>query len=205
MESKAAPPAAGLDLKRLPAPLGAYLQLIHLKQLFRRGWLQRGVAPARCESVAEHSFGVALLALLLADAAEDEIDRERLLRMALVHDLGEVHAGDIVPADGVPDDEKHQREEDSLRRVVGDLPGGESYIELWREYAEGRSPEARLLRQLDRLEMGIQAVVYERQGAVDAGEFLGSAGAALRSKRLRALLDDLTLLRPPSADTAPRR
>jgi putative hydrolase of HD superfamily len=193
---KAPLPTEGLDAGRLSPALRACLELIHLKQIYRRGWLLRGLPPGRCESVAEHGLGVALLALLLGDAAGDGVDRERLVSMALVHDLGEVHAGDLTPADGVAEEEKHAREEASLGRVLEGVPGAERWLALWRDYAEGRSPEARLLRQLDRLEMGLQALVHERRGELDGGEFLASADAALEAPPLRSLFRELLALRP---------
>ncbi|HYO58827.1 HD domain-containing protein [Archangium sp.] len=64
MQTKAAPPIALLQGRSTLALIEAYFELNHLKQLYRQGWLRVGLARERCESVAEHSFGVALLCLL---------------------------------------------------------------------------------------------------------------------------------------------
>ena len=173
---------------RGPALLKTGLEFLHLKQLYRQGWLRAGISRARCESVAEHTLGVALLALFAADAHFPKINRAKLLRMALVHDFGEVYAGDIIPSDGMPPARKHKLEKDSVRRVLGRLPKGREYLSLWMEFEEGKTPEARLLRELDRLEMALQACAYEREGLADLSRFFESADKAVTSPALRNLL-----------------
>ena len=177
--NKASLPAnlfTGIDLSPI---LGAYLELNHLKQIYRQGWLRRGIPAERCESVAEHSFAVALLALLIVDAYFPELDRDKVVHMALVHDLGEVYAGDLTPHDGVSAADKHRREAQSIRQITDKLPHGDDYAALWREYEEQATQAAELVRQVDRLEMGLQALVYERQGLADLSEFFETVERAL--------------------------
>jgi len=177
--NKASLPAdlfAGIDLSPI---LGTYLELNHLKQIYRQGWLRRDIPAERCESVAEHSFAVALLALLIVDARFPELDRDQVVRMALVHDLGEVYAGDLTPHDGVSAADKHRREAQSIRRITDKLPHADDYAALWREYEEQATQEAELVRQIDRLEMGLQALVYERQGLADLSEFFETVDRTL--------------------------
>lgn len=66
MHTKAPNPIIHLDTDQVLPIVAMYFECAHLKQLYRQGWLQRGVPPERCESVAEHTFGVALLSLFLA-------------------------------------------------------------------------------------------------------------------------------------------
>ena len=169
----------------------AYVEIQHLKQLFRRGWLRSGVPETHCESVADHSFATALLAMLLADRLRPELDVERVLRMALLHDLGEAYAGDLTPADGVSGDEKHRREAHAVRQILGKLPGGSTYLVLWEEYERQDTAEARFVRRVDRLEMALQAVVYGAQHPAELGEFLDSAAADVNGSELQPLLDEL--------------
>lgn len=191
-----APIATGHAADRTTQPLiEAYLQAQHLKQLFRQGWLRLGVSEEHCESVAEHSFGVALLALWLVDQHYPDLDRDKVLRLALVHDLGEVHAGDITPVDGVPADEKHRRERASVDEVFASLPNGEEYLALWMEFEDQETPESQLVKQIDRLEMAFQAAVYEHQDLADLKEFFDSADAAIRDPALREILEELVRLR----------
>jgi len=191
MELKADNPLSLLDKDDLDPILRAYFELNHLKNLYRQGWLRRGVPRERCESVAEHSLGVALLACWLAESVYPQLDRDRLVLMALVHDFGEVYAGDIIPQDDLAPAEKYQMELDSVQQVFSRLPGGERYISLWLEFESGDSPEARLLRQVDRLEMGLQAAVYHAQGFPNLGEFFESAASALSDPHLQSLLDEV--------------
>ena len=179
----------------MPSLIRSYFQWCHLKQLFRQGWLRRGVPARQCESVAEHAFAVAVLALFLVDAHFPDLDRDRVLRMALLHDFGEIYAGDLTPGDAVPPEEKHQREANAVAKVLGKLPNGAEYVALWQEYEAGATPEARFVWQVDRLEMGLQASVYERQGPADLSEFYASAGEALSTPELRAVLDEAVELR----------
>jgi putative hydrolase of HD superfamily len=195
MKVKAPPPLSRFDGEQLSPLLELYLEMTQLKQLYRQGWLRRGIAEEHCETVAEHTFGVAALALFLLDAHFPQLDRDKVLRMALLHDFGEIHAGDLTPADGIPVEEKQRREERSVERVLAGLPGAERYLELWSEYAAGASPEAQFVRQVDRLEMVLQAAVYERQRGADLSEFYASVDEELSAVPLRDLLAELRALR----------
>jgi putative hydrolases of HD superfamily len=190
METKAENPVGLLNDREYTPLMTAFFELCHLKQLYRQGWLRRGVPPERCESIAEHSFGVAMLALWLAPA-QPELDVDKLVRMALLHDLGEVYAGDIIPSDGVSEADKHQLETQAVRQVLYRLADGQSLIDLWDEFEAGESPEARYLRQLDRLEMGLQAAVYARQGLIEGDEFFDSARQAIVEPRLSKLMEEI--------------
>jgi putative hydrolase of HD superfamily len=150
--------------------LALYNKAATLKLLPRTGWLQRGVAGA--ESVAEHTFGVALLALLVGDSISG-LDRSRLLATALLHDLAETHLSDL-PASArrlLGAEAKHAAERRALEELLEHAPEREQYMRLWDEYAAGSSPEARLTKGLDRIEMLIQALAYERAGNRNLAEF----------------------------------
>lgn len=170
--------------------LEAYVQINQLKQLFRQGWFLRGVPRDRCETVAEHTAGVAWLTLLLAPELSG-LDADRALRMALIHDLGESHAGDITPSDGVSASEKHALERLALLQIVAGLPRGEEWLALWDEYESGETPEARFVREMDRLEMGLQAVIYGAEGLADPSEFVASARQTVVGGAGRSMLEEL--------------
>ena len=150
--------------------LTLYTRLATLKLLPRAGWLQRGVAQP--ESVAEHTFGVAALALLVGDMLPD-LDRGRLLALALVHDMAEALLGDL-PASArrlLGADVKHAAERRAANELFGALSQGAHYLALWEEYASAATPEARLIKGLDRIEMLAQALAYERAGSRALAEF----------------------------------
>ena len=191
METKSENPANYLTDQDINPIIRAYYEFNQLKVLYRQGWLKRGIPRERCESVAEHSLGVAVLVCWLAEAYHPDLDLCRALRMALVHDFGEVYAGDITPEDGIPRAEKRILERQSVGRVFGDLPGGDRYIELWEEYEGGTSAEARFVRQVDRLEMAMQASVYGQQGSYDLEEFCRTALGSVSDPPIQNLLREL--------------
>jgi putative hydrolases of HD superfamily len=195
METKAENPVLLLKDQKVDPVIAAYFELCQLKQLYRQGWLRRGVSRARCESVAEHSFGCAVLATWLAHAHYPELDEGKVLRMALLHDFGEVYAGDLIPGDDIQPEEKHRREASSVAQVFGKLPGGAAWVGLCEEFELNQTPEARFVRQIDRLEMGLQAGVYALQGLVEPDEFFASARLALEDARFSGMLNAVEAIR----------
>ncbi|MCL4506380.1 MAG: HD domain-containing protein [Chloroflexi bacterium] len=195
MQTKAPQPVTLLKGISTLALIEAYFEFNQLKQLYRQGWLRRGAPPERCESVAEHTFSAAVLAMLIADGHFPALDKLKVLRLALLHDFGEIYAGDIVPDDHIDAATKHRREQEAVQQVLGKLSHGEAYLSLWQEYEAGASVEARFVKQIDRLEMAMQAVVYERQHVVDAGQFMESASLIISDPPLPAILEALERLR----------
>jgi putative hydrolase of HD superfamily len=146
-----------------------------LKRLVRTGWRERGV-PAP-ESVAAHSFGVALLALLLAEqrrAAGEDLDVLAVVRMALLHDLPESGTGDLTPAQRAalfgPDAAVARAgQRDAERRVLTallvDAPASlrAGWTTAFETYRAGATPEARLVHQADALDCVLQAARYRAE------------------------------------------
>jgi putative hydrolase of HD superfamily len=196
MRTKADSPLPHLAEKGAARLVELYFAVSHLKQLFRQGWLRAGVPEARCESVAEHSFAVALLSLLVAEERFPDLDAGKVVKMALVHDLAEAFAGDLTLHDGVAREEKEQLERESMARLFAGVPGGERYVALWEEYEAQASREAALVRQMDRLEMALQGCVYEHQLGLDLTEFFQSARGAMAWEEVRGILDEVEAARP---------
>jgi putative hydrolase of HD superfamily len=139
-----------------------------LEALPRAGWVLSRVPGA--ENVAAHSFGVAFVAMLLADAESGPLNRERVLRLALLHDLQEVLVGDIpgpvkslVGAGVVA-----QLESSAAARLFAEHP---DYAALWAEYEAGSTREAQLVKAADKLQMMIKALRYHAAGAGDVSRF----------------------------------
>jgi putative hydrolases of HD superfamily len=139
-----------------------------LKRVPRTGWLQRGVLPVDCESVADHSYRMALMAMLFFPHMQHpQIDTHRLCRIALVHDLAEAVVGDITPEDGVSKEEKRKLEREAMRKICGDRS---DLMELWEEYEMGETLEAKVVKDLDKLEMILSAEEYEKMKEQDGKE-----------------------------------
>lgn len=158
----------------MPTPPGAQALLaesIGLKHVIRAGWLRVGVPHP--ESVAAHSFGVALAALILCPP---ELNREKVLIMALLHDLAEVRVGDITPHDGVPRAEKKRRERAAIAELLVSRPDLQA---MWEEAEAHESPEARFVHEMDQLDLGLTAQHYDRIGLFVA-ELLQVGAPALR-------------------------
>lgn len=154
----------------MPHLLTIALHAAQLKRTPRTGWQRRG-APD--ENVAAHSFGVVFLTMLLLDAGEAVLDAEKALRMALLHDLAESLVGDLPrPVSRfIAPEIKHAAERAAFDEIVAELPQGGYYRALWEEYHQRESPEARLVKDADRLDMMIQAYLWEQQGQRNLQEF----------------------------------
>ncbi|MEL6460005.1 MAG: HD domain-containing protein [Cyanobacteria bacterium J06621_15] len=200
MKIKADLPINFLQRKDTLPIIEAYFEFVQLKQLYRQGWLNKGISSENCESVAEHSFCVALLALVLADEYSVELDTAKVIRMALIHDLGEIYAGDLTPADNISKEDKYNLEKHSVAKVLEKLPHGFKWIELWEEYEKGESTESQFVKQLDKLEMALQASVYEHQGFGNLSVFFDSTDKCLSSVELKLIFSKLKELRNRGID-----
>ncbi len=172
------------------------LQGMQLKQTARTGWGQRGVSGA--ESVADHSFGVAFVVLTLAPQLDEALDLAKALSMAILHDLPEALTSDI-PSPAwrlMPDGAKPQAEAHAMRRIVGQVDGGEALMALWHELKEGRTAEARLVNDADKIDLYLQALVYEQQSGNRRLAEFWQKPADLHFSQARALFEALRQRRP---------
>lgn len=134
-----------------------------LKRTARTGWGQRGVPDA--ESVAAHSFGVVFTALTLAQVVDEPIELGKLLALAALHDLPEGLTTDIpTPAwRYLPPGIKTDVERGAMAEMLAGAPFAADWMALWEELHEGNTAVARLVHDADKLEMYLQAWVYEQQ------------------------------------------
>jgi putative hydrolases of HD superfamily len=168
--------------------LKTLIELQRLKGLERTGWMLRGIAQG-AESVAAHSYGVAVAAMLLADELQArgvKVDVERVLRIALLHDWAEARVGDLPrTATEYFGAEARKRAE---RAAFDDLVEGASaevaarYRELHEEYEAREHLEARLVKAADVIDLLVQTLAFERAGVRGLDEFW--EGAAEQDFRL---------------------
>jgi putative hydrolases of HD superfamily len=169
--------------------LGFWRYAAELKHEQRKGW--HGKVVGRVESVADHSFAVALLALY--EGERRGYDLERILKLALIHDLEEAITGDLTPKDKQRRGPSRVRKdrESATQELVSKLPAGTraSYLRLWKDLRTKKSKEARLVHQLDKVEMAFQANEYGKQtGQRKMRDFYESASRATKDPILRKAL-----------------
>ncbi len=140
------------------------LELGALKRVPRTGWVLKGIKDA--ESVADHTWRVATLAMILAPQLN--VSADKLMKMALVHDVGEAAIGDIKWETGGKvigsREEKYDEEKREVKRMFDVNTDFEEYIDLWEEFHKNESKEAKIIKELDKLDMVLQALEYEREG-----------------------------------------
>jgi putative hydrolases of HD superfamily len=156
--------------------LSTLIELQRLKRLDRTGWTLRGL-PNGTESVAAHSFGVSVTAMLLADkfnAQGGSVDVEKVLRIALLHDWAEARVGDIPRTATLyfGSEARKQAEMAAFSDVVSEVDTAKRlYANLYEDYEHRSSLEARLVKAADVLDLLVQVLALERAGARGLDEF----------------------------------
>lgn len=175
--------------------LFALLKFFHvifqLKNTARTAWLQKGMENAYPESIADHMYRVAMIAMV---APMDEgMDRQHCVMMALVHDLAEAIVGDITPICGVSQEEKERREREAMAEITKDLAHETASLinGLWEEYEAGETAEAKLVKQIDKFEFALQAVEYEERDGRDFSDFVDAVNPRLKDPLVRSFYDVL--------------
>ncbi|KAF2074329.1 hypothetical protein CYY_004350 [Polysphondylium violaceum] len=138
-----------------------------LKTLKRTGWVRNGIILP--ESVSDHMYRMGMMGLCLDNdiKANDGslIDKMKCIKMSLVHDLGESIVGDFTPDDKITNQEKHDLEKNAMIEITNNLskPVAQEILNLWQEYEENTTNEAKLVKDFDKFEMIVQAFEYEKQ------------------------------------------
>lgn len=184
--------------KHSPQKIVRFLTMVgRSKKILRSGWVREKIKDP--ESVAEHSFLLSVLAMVLADQLG--VDKEKLIKMALLHDLGESVTGDIVWSRGETIDikkrmDKEQKEKEGIKKVFGILNKSNEYIKIFEEMIERASEEAKIFCQLDKLEMAMQALEYEREQKKKLDEFFINADLQIHKPLLRKIFKEILKQRP---------
>ncbi|XP_027176926.1 HD domain-containing protein 2 isoform X2 [Coffea eugenioides] len=149
-----------------------FLTLCHrLKTTKRAGWVKKGVENP--ESIADHMYRMGVMALIAADIPG--VNRDKCVKMAIVHDMAE---------DGISKLEKSQREQEALEhmcKLLGGGPQAKEIADLWTEYEENTSLEAKVVKDLDKVEMILQALEYENEQGKDLDEFFQSTAGKFQT------------------------
>ncbi|MBI3282855.1 HD domain-containing protein [Candidatus Curtissbacteria bacterium] len=171
--------------------LAQYVAL--LKTIKRYGWILKGVKNG--ESVADHVFSVIFIAMILSE--KTKLDHEKVLKMAIIHDIGKALIGDIIYEHGTetvaPLRVKIADERAAIKTIFKHWPNKQEYLTLWEERAEQKTPEALFVKRVEKLEMAMQALEYENEGYESElfDEFWENARKYLAGTELESILNEL--------------
>jgi putative hydrolase of HD superfamily len=166
--------------ERLDRQLAFLLEADLLKQVERRTSIR---GQSRRENSAEHSWHLALFALVLAEHADEPVDAVKVVTMLLLHDLVEIDAGDVFLYDEALRAQKEVEERAAAERIFGLLPAdqGEPLKALWEEFEARETPEARFAAAVDRL----QPLLLNIEGGGEPWRSHGVTGDRVRSVNSR--------------------
>ncbi|KAL8801719.1 MAG: hypothetical protein Q9182_004258 [Xanthomendoza sp. 2 TL-2023] len=176
------------------SPLPFLHTIARLKTTPREGWRRFSIPSP--ESISDHMYRMSILTLLCPHPLATRLNLPHCTLLALCHDMAECLVGDLTPLDGIPKPEKHRREAETMtyltRTLLGPSTGcpataGDTIRAAWEEYETNATAEAQFVHDLDKLELLLQMVEYERQGqgAVDLSEFVRVA-AGIETAEMKA-------------------
>jgi len=161
-----------------------------LKDIKRSGWVKRNIKNA--ESVSDHSFRVALFAMIYAKQLN--LNVEKCLKIALLHDIHEVYTGDIILTK-TNEKQKFRKEKKAIKNISKLLPkeNGKEILSLWEELHAAHTNEAKLVRDLDKIEMLLQALEYKKSNRTKHSlqEFFDSTEKMLKTKKAKELFSEI--------------
>ena len=153
-----------------------YVLCNKLKDVIRTGWIDWKVNRERVESIAEHIFGVQMLAIAMKSEYQYDIDIMKVIYMLAIHELGETIIGDLTQFQ-ISKDEKEKMEHEAFHNILSSLLDGEQIESLFLEFDSHSTPEAMFAYQCDKLECDIQSKLYDQEGCVDLEHQEGNATA----------------------------
>ncbi len=158
-----------------------------LNKIHRQGWVEK-LSLDNPESVADHSYSMAVMSMVISDL--ENYDSEKILKMVLLHDLAESKIGDFTP-EQISNEKKSKLENNTFNEIIKNLPDliKSQYLKIWQEYQENTSPESKIVHQIDRLEMTLQAKIYQKDGHSQEKleSFFESAKADITEPKLKEL------------------
>lgn len=162
-----------------------YVICNRLKNVIRTGWKNWNVQRERIESVAEHIFGVQMLAIAMKSEYKYDIDIMKVIFMLAIHELGETVIGDLTQFE-ISKDEKEKLEHEAVHRILGGLLDGNQIEALFLEFDSHNTKESMFAYQCDKLECDLQSKLYDEEGCVDLNNQEGNA--TMKNARVQELL-----------------
>lgn len=177
--------------EKLKNSMRFYMLATQLKYKIRSGWDKShwNVSKDRVESIAEHVYGTCILALSIDSEFKTNLDINKVIKMLVLHELGEVIIGDITPFDNITPEEKMKKEHEAMREVIGDLVNQGEFLSLLFEFDEKKTKEAIFAHHCDKLEADIQAKVYQDMGCQHPLDEQGD-NVVFKSNRVQQMVKD---------------
>jgi putative hydrolases of HD superfamily len=158
-----------------------------LKNILRTGWKDWNVKRERIESVAEHIFGVQMLAIAMKSEYQYDINIMKVIFMLAIHELGETIIGDLTQFQ-ISKEEKIKIEHDAVKKILRGLLEGNQIEELFLEFDSHKTKEAIFAYQCDKLECDLQSKLYDEEGCVDLNH--QESNKTINNKLVKQLLKE---------------
>jgi len=163
----------------------------NLKKISRQGWIDKLLLDTP-ESVADHSYSMAVMGMVISDLGN--YNSEKIIKMVLLHDLAESKIGDHTPKQ-ISKEKKNKLENNAFNEIIKNLPDliKSQYLQIWQEYKENASLESKLVHQIDKLEMALQANIYKQDGHSQEKleSFFKSAKIGITDPKLKELFTEI--------------
>lgn len=169
----------------------------NLKTIKRSGWIHKSNITSP-ESVADHSYSMCMMSMILAEIIN--LDSRHIMKMVIIHDLAESLVGDHMP-DDISSEEKQLVEDKAMKKIISKLPNSlrKNYLNIWNEYNDNITVNAKFVHNMDKLEMALQAKEYEFEGypkellqpfIKSATDYISNERFDLVFEILQAIIDD---------------
>jgi putative hydrolase of HD superfamily len=151
-----------LEKNQLLNLLSFFRIVCNLKKIKRSGWIHKSNITSP-ESVADHSYSMCMMSMILAEIIN--LDSGHIMKMVIIHDLAESLVGDHMP-DNISSEEKQLVEDNAMKKIISKLPNSlrKNYLDIWNEYNDNITVNAKFVHNMDKLEMALQAKEYEFEG-----------------------------------------
>lgn len=186
-----------LEKNQLLNLLSFFRIVCNLKTIKRSGWIHKSNITSP-ESVADHSYSMCMMSMILAEIIN--LDSGHIMKMVIIHDLAESLVGDHMP-DDISSEEKQLVEDKAMKKIISKLPNSlrKNYLNIWNEYNDNITVNAKFVHSMDKLEMVIQAKEYELEGypkellqpfIKSATDYISNERFDLVFEILHAIIDD---------------
>lgn len=186
-----------LEKNQLLNLLSFFRIVCNLKTIKRSGWIHKSNITSP-ESVADHSYSMCMMSMILAEIIN--LDSGHIMKMVIIHDLAESLVGDHMP-DDISSEEKQLVEDKAMKKIISKLPNSlrKKYLNIWNEYNDNITVNAKFVHNMDKLEMVLQAKEYEFEGypkellqpfIKSATDYVSNERFDLVFEILQAIIDD---------------